>query len=76
MIVQTAIVMGNASFHKRADLNHIAQSYGLRIIWLPTYSPDKNRIEKYWANMKNWLRIHSKSYATIHDALSAYFKSD
>ena len=70
------IVMDNASFHKKSALNQVAYSYGFRIIWLPPYSPDKNPIEKYWANMKNWLRLHAKSYATIQEALSAYFKTE
>ena len=70
------VVMDNASFHKKSVLNQIAHSYGFRIIWLPPYSPDKNLIEKYWANMKNWLRLHAKNYATIQEALSAFFKSD
>ena len=72
----SVIVMDNASFHKKADLNRIAESYGCRIIWLPPYSPDKNPIEKNWANMKNWLRLNSKKYATIQEAISAYFKSE
>jgi transposase len=70
------IVMDNASFHKKSVLNRVAQSYVFRIIWLAPYSPDKNPIEKYWANMKNWLRLHAKKHATIQDALSAYFKSE
>ena len=70
------IVMDNASFHKKSVLNQVAHSYGFRIIWLPPYSPDKNPIEKYWANMKNWLRLHAKNYATIQEALSAFFKTE
>jgi len=70
------IVMDNASFHKKSVLTQVANSYGLRIIWLPPYSPDKNPIEKYWANMKNWLRLHAKNYAGIQESLTAYFKSD
>jgi transposase len=70
------IVMDNASFHKKPALNRIAESYGLRIIWLPPYSPDKNPIENYWANMKNWLRLHAKKYASIQDALKDFFNSD
>jgi transposase len=72
----SVIVMDNASFHNKAKLNKIAASYGYRIIWLPPYSPDKNKIEKLWANLKNWLRINSKYYATIQDAVSAYFQPE
>jgi transposase len=72
----SVIVMDNASFHKKKELNQIASSYGCRIIWLPPYSPDKNPIEKVWANLKNWLRLNSKYYPTIRDAILAYFKSE
>ena len=70
------IVLDNASFHKKADIIRIAASYGHRAIFLPPYSPDKNPIEKKWANLKNWLRIHSKKYSTISEAVSAYFMTE
>jgi transposase len=72
----SVIVMDNASFHKKTVLSKIAFSYGCRIIWLPPYSPDKNPIEKTWANLKNWLRLHSHKFPTIQGAISAYFQSD
>ena len=73
--IGSVIIMDNASFHKKKVLNRIADSYGCRIIWLPPYSPDKNPIEKVWANLKNWLRLNSKDYISIGDAISAYFHS-
>jgi transposase len=68
------VIMDNASFHKKANLEKIASSYGCRIIWLPPYSPDKNPIEHTWANLKNWLRIHSREYGTIQNAVSGCFR--
>lgn len=70
------IVMDNASFHKKSCLEKIAAFYKFHIIWLPTYSPDKNKIEKTWANMKNWLPINSKKFPTIQEAIKGYFKSE
>ncbi|MDR1364514.1 MAG: hypothetical protein LBJ32_02670 [Oscillospiraceae bacterium] len=46
------------------------------MVWLPPYFPDKNKIEKLWANLKNWLRLNSKNYLTIQAAIKAYFKSE
>jgi len=69
----TVIIMDNASFHSKPKLKKIAEFYNCRIIFLPPYSPDKNSIEKTWANLKNWLRLHSKDYATIQEAVEAYF---
>jgi transposase len=68
----SVVVMDNASFHKKKDLNRIAESYGCRIIWLPPYSPDKNPIENSWANLKNWLRLKAKNYGDIQKAILAY----
>ena len=72
----SVIIMDNASFHKKGNLIRIALSYGLSIIWLPPYSPDKNPIEHVWANLKNWLRLNSKYYETMPQAISAYFQSE
>ncbi|MBR1437414.1 MAG: transposase [Synergistaceae bacterium] len=35
----TVVVMDNATFHRKKRLNEIAQEYGIRIIFLPPYSP-------------------------------------
>ncbi len=70
------IVLGNVSFHKKFEIEKIFQFYKYHVIWLPPYSPDKNKIEKLWANMKNWLRVKSQNFPTIQDAIMAYFKSE
>jgi transposase len=72
----SVVVMDNAGFHKKADVNRIAASFGCRVRFRPPYSPDKNPIEKKWANLKNWLRLNAKNYLTIQEALSAYFKTE
>jgi transposase len=75
LAVGSVIILDNASFHKKAEVYRIAASYGCRAIFLPPYSPDKNKIEKSWANLKNWLRLHSKKFADIREAILAYFKT-
>lgn len=70
------IVLDNASFHKKFEVEKIAQLYKCHVLWLPPYSPDKNKIEKLWANMKNWLRINALHFPTIQDAIWGYFKSE
>jgi len=69
------IIMDNAPFHNKHALNTIAQAYGHRILWLPAYSPDKNRIENVWANMKRWLRANAHLYQSIQLAVREYFQS-
>ena len=50
------VVMDNASFHKSAKTKELIESVGCRVIFLPPYSPDLNPIEKFWANMKRWIK--------------------
>lgn len=49
------LIMDNASFHRKKRLEHIADIFGHRIIFLPPYSPELNPIENYWAAMKKRL---------------------
>ena len=46
------IVMDNASFHKRLDIQQAITNAGHIIEYLPAYSPDLNPIERKWAQTK------------------------
>lgn len=48
----STIIMDNASHHPKTRLKNLAKRHGMRLLFLPTYSPDLNPIEKDWANMK------------------------
>ena len=50
------VVMDNASFHKSQKTKELIESVGCKVIFLPPYSPDLNPIEKFWANMKRWIK--------------------
>ena len=41
-----------ASFHKRADFQHLIEQQGYLLEFLPPYSPDLNPIEHKWAQAK------------------------
>lgn len=71
----TIIVLDNARFHKRKEVTEIARFYDCVVAWLPKYSPDLNPIEKCWACLKNWLRLHSSSFPRIQNVIFAYFQS-
>ncbi len=49
----SVIVMDNATFHKRSDIQELLERDGYTILWLPPYSPDLNPIEQIWAWLKN-----------------------
>ena len=48
----SVIVMDNAAFHKRSDIQELIREIGHILLYMPTYSPDLNPIEKKWANVK------------------------
>ena len=46
------VVMDNAAFHKRADIQQLFEQAGPIIEYLPAYSPELNPIEHKWAQAK------------------------
>jgi hypothetical protein len=53
LISGQVVIMDNCSIHKSPKVKELIESAGCRLIYLPTYSPDLNPIENYWASMKN-----------------------
>ncbi len=49
----SVIVLDNASFHKRHDIQRAIIDAGHILIYLPPYSPDLNPIEHKWAQAKS-----------------------
>lgn len=55
------IIMDNAPFHNKEDLNEIAKKHGHIMHFLPPYSPDFNKIEISFANIKKFRqKIHNQ----------------
>jgi transposase len=75
LIAGQTVVMDNAAFHKSPKVREIIESVGCNLIYLPPYSPDLNPIEKFWANMKNWIKQKITDIKEIHYLLSEFFKS-
>ena len=61
------VVMDNAAFHKSQKTRELIESVGCKIIFLPPYSPDLNPIEKFWANMKRWIRNRIYHFNQLYD---------
>jgi len=54
-------IMDNARFHRKKVLQGMAEAVtGCHVLFLPAYSPDLNPIELEWANLKTFLRNHSR----------------
>ena len=67
------VVMDNAAFHKSEKTKELIESVGCKLIFLPPYSPDLNPIEKFWANMKRWIRSSISDFDKLYDALISFF---
>ena len=67
------VVMDNASFHRSQKTKELIESVGCKLIFLPPYSPDLNPIEKFWANMKRWIKQQITHFNTLYDSLVSFF---
>ena len=69
----TAIVMDNASFHRKKQLRCLAQKFECTLIFLPPYSPELNPIEHFWAWLKHTLSNILSSLSSLDEAIFAAF---
>jgi transposase len=68
----SVVVMDNASFHKRFDIQSTIKNAGHTLEFLPAYSPDFNPIEKKWAQAKTLRRKLSCSTTDLFKNRSLY----
>jgi len=71
--INSVIIMDNASFHRKKQLYEIAAVHDVHILFLPPYSPDFNKIEKSWANLKHWLKDNLRRFPSLSFAIQWYF---
>ena len=67
------IVIDNATFHRSQYINEIMALTGCEIWYLPTYSPDLNKIERWWFVLKNWMKQRWDEFETFRDCVDAAF---
>jgi transposase len=69
----TTVILDNASFHPPKKLKNLCRRHGMRLLFLPAYSPDYNPIEKSWANMKRALIDIIPTCEDVPAAVYQYF---
>lgn len=67
------IIMDNASFHRKTCLFEMAERGNVKLLFLPAYSPDFNRIEHTWANLKRWLKDNIAMFGSLSTAIFEFF---
>ena len=68
------VIMDNASFHKSQKTKELIESVGCKLIFLAPYSPDLNPIEKFWANMKRWIKDKISDFTKLYEAITMFFR--
>lgn len=68
------LVMDNDSAHRSKSMRAFLSLFEHRVlvIWLPTYSPDMNLIERFWKHLKQRVTAN-RLFATVADMLEAIF---
>ena len=71
----SVVIMDRASFHRKPKTRELIESAGCRLIYLPSYSPDFNKIESWWAILKAKIKaILPHADSLIHAIESAFHK--
>ena len=55
--------MDNASFHHTERIQELCDDAGVKLVYLPPYSPDLNPIEELFAELKAFIKRNWNSYA-------------
>lgn len=59
---KSVLVMDNASFHHSDRIKQMCSEAGVKLVYLPPYSPDLNPIEEFFAELKAFIRRNWQSY--------------
>jgi len=68
------VILDNATFHHGGRVAQLIASVGCRLLYLPPYSPDLNRIEKCWAWLKSRIRKRLSSADSLRHAMEVVLK--
>ena len=66
--------MDNVSFHKNKKTKELIEKAGCKLLFLPPYSPALNPIEKYWANLKYFIKSKIEKYENLEITIKAYME--
>ncbi|KMQ43220.1 hypothetical protein HL42_6125 [Trichophyton rubrum] len=64
---KSVLIMDNASFHHSEQIEKLCADKGVKLIYLPPYSPDLNPIEEFFAELKSFIRRNWQLYVEHND---------
>ncbi len=68
------VIIDNASFHPESRIEKLVKEARCQVIFLPAYSPDLNKIEKFWARLKNLVSQIINDFDSLVNAVSQAFR--
>jgi transposase len=60
---RSVLIIDNAPIHSGPELPALCERYGVRLEFLPQYSPDLNLIEETFHELKAWMKANRKTAA-------------
>lgn len=70
LVGPVAVVLDNARYQRNAVVQALAQSLGIDLLFLPSYSPNLNLIERLWKFMKRQT-LYGRYYSNFADFKAA-----
>lgn len=58
----SVLIMDNASFHRGERIQQMCDNTGVKLLYLPPYSPDLNPIEEWFAQLKAFIKKNFFKY--------------
>ena len=70
------LVLDNAAYNRAKSVKKLAKKLGIRLIYLPPYSPNLNPIERLWKFMKKKIMAnrHYENLKEFQEAITAFFR--
>jgi transposase len=65
----SVIVIDNATFHRRLLIREAIEKAGHKLLYMPSYSPHLNPIEKKWSFLKH---IKRKTQLSVFDIFNCF----
>jgi transposase len=56
------LAMDNASFHHSEQIEQLCVNAGVKLVYLPPYSPDLNPIEEFFTELKSFIKRNWEYY--------------
>jgi transposase len=64
---KSVLVMDNTSFHRSERIKQLCSDAGVKLLYLPPYSPDFNPIEEFFAELKRYIKKVWPTYVANPD---------